>query len=512
MIRVAFEPISQVAITAGERSGLDYTLEWLRGELNGDTAARDLVQSMNQAGFSVQIGRGASGRQLGAEATKREVGQLLDVLGKFVPNARADRSGFESAFSIMKKFAPDKLPADLMTPATSVRAPSFMRGPIGPSARYDLGVSVDERGAVKGLVFNAKIPSRMMARGMTRGVSMERNLKGGLNVDLGPDIRSVRFQKPMTIRAIVQKKIDEGRLDASHAKDWIAALEKAGFDLDAKRSVLVARLEDGTSQLIFFRSSGEQNPNPMSREEKAFARQLGYDPDNAPESVPRDFGIACVDTCVEMGDLLGQRPFLARKPVINVYHPVPGTAVEVEVELANSGYFSSLYPKPADRVGDQRVVWRMKSGGLGGELFDPANERRYPYLYWEAMQTTAFSIDHRQAYCVRGEDAAEFLEKACQSFAFNAKETTDFITYWIAALEQNEYNVIQFLGAEYEAFASLSVTPAPDQVTRVFMIFERSNVPVVTGNPALPEITRHAGFVVTEWGGCNLDETRRLVR
>jgi hypothetical protein len=484
-----YEPISSIGVTAGEPPSAS-TLDWLKEELAAGKT-KDVIASLNGFGNTVTIGKSQSRRKLSTEATKREVGQLLELLRYFADGGAA-RPGFERAHTIMGHFAPERLPAALKDDGRP---------------RYDLGVLVSEKGDVKGLVFNA-VFRPIFGLPKTRGVEMTRNEKGGLNVDLGPDVVAAHFlHEHLTIPEIVQRKVDAGRMTAAHAHERIDALKAEGFDLHARRPVLEAALADGTSQLVFLRNKGENNPKPLNGDELKFAEKMGYKRDN----VPRDFGIACVDTCVETGDLLGQRPLLARKPVINIYHPVPGTSIRCEVTLAAGAYFSSLYPKPIESAEGQSVAWEMRSGGPSGELFDPRTERRYPYLYWEAMQSNPWRIDRSRAHCVRGSEAAEFLEQACKSFAFNAKETADFITYWIAALEQNEYNVIQFMDqAEYARFARMEISPAPDQVTRVFMLFEGSNVPVDTGSPTLEQVVRHLGFVVLEWGGSNLDEARKM--
>ncbi|MBL4688720.1 MAG: hypothetical protein JKY37_29295 [Nannocystaceae bacterium] len=104
-----------------------------------------------------------------------------------------------------------------------------------------------------------------------------------------------------------------------------------------------------------------------------------------------------------------------------------------------------------------------------------------------------------------GDEAATFLEGACDRFALTADECGDMVTYWLPELARNPYSVVQFVDEQtYGAYARLTVEPRPDTVIRAFMIFERSEGPVEVGAPTLPQRQRK-GFTVVEWGGANLD-------
>lgn len=186
-----------------------------------------------------------------------------------------------------------------------------------------------------------------------------------------------------------------------------------------------------------------------------------------------------------------------RKPVVYLY---PQTVQAVKVELAVDGQLTTTYPRI-----QKDNSWSVKAGP-SGEIFDPATEKRFPYLFWEAKRNTPFTIDTAQAFCVANKDAEKFLEDAAQKFSFNEKERTDFVTYWLPALENNKFSLVQFLSAtEYDRYATMTVSPKPDTVNRLFMIFQGVSSPVKTGNPTLPQLDRK-GFTVIEWGGTNLDE------
>ncbi|MBR3141558.1 MAG: hypothetical protein IKF09_00250 [Clostridiales bacterium] len=70
-------------------------------------------------------------------------------------------------------------------------------------------------------------------------------------------------------------------------------------------------------------------------------------------------------------------------------------------------------------------------------------------------------------------------------------------------MEQNKYNVITFQTAAYEDVSGLIISPEPDTVIRVNMLWYPVNKPVEIEsqdlsaiNPAIRE-----GFTVVEWGG-----------
>ncbi|MEG2851747.1 MAG: hypothetical protein RR879_02705, partial [Hydrogenoanaerobacterium sp.] len=76
----------------------------------------------------------------------------------------------------------------------------------------------------------------------------------------------------------------------------------------------------------------------------------------------------------------------------------------------------------------------------------------------------------------------------------------DFISYWVPRLKDAPYNLITFAGEQYEQLAPLTVTPAPDSILRVHMVYKPINVPANLIEQKLKPFTRK-GFTVVEWGG-----------
>jgi hypothetical protein len=80
------------------------------------------------------------------------------------------------------------------------------------------------------------------------------------------------------------------------------------------------------------------------------------------------------------------------------------------------------------------------------------------------------------------------------------REYNEFIVYWLPIMKENKYNLITFAGEEYENIAQLKITPQPDSILRIMMLFKPLNKPIKVEEQQLKPFTRK-GFTVVEWGG-----------
>ncbi len=75
--------------------------------------------------------------------------------------------------------------------------------------------------------------------------------------------------------------------------------------------------------------------------------------------------------------------------------------------------------------------------------------------------------------------------------------------YWVPQMQDNPYNLISFSQKQYEETAKLTITPTPDSLCRVFMLYLPLESP--EGYQSLPkqqfETFQRTGFTVLEWGG-----------
>ena len=194
------------------------------------------------------------------------------------------------------------------------------------------------------------------------------------------------------------------------------------------------------------------------------------------------------------GDFLGGGAL--EKPVVYFYPEQP-TSLEVTVDV--DGEFTAQYP----RAVEGNNGWRFLAHP-DGTLRDPVGNRAFPYLFWEAKPTTRPTINLEQAHCVARQDSEAFLEKVAAAYAFNDRERTDFISYWIARLERHPFCLVQLLSADaYDRYAKMTVSPTPDTVNRLFMVIKGVAETMPVGAPALPSLTRR-GFTVVEWGGAEI--------
>lgn len=181
----------------------------------------------------------------------------------------------------------------------------------------------------------------------------------------------------------------------------------------------------------------------------------------------------------------------ASKPVIYLY---PESMTEVDVRLELDGKLTVTYPDY-----DLAEGW-IVTAEPDGTLTDKKG-RQYSYLYWEG--DISIKPDLSTGFCVKGEDTAKFLETALAELGLNDKEADDFITYWLPEMMGNKYNVITFQTKAYEDVASLNVSPKPDTVIRVNMLWYSSDRQVSIRPQDLTSVnpSERKGFTVVEWGG-----------
>lgn len=181
----------------------------------------------------------------------------------------------------------------------------------------------------------------------------------------------------------------------------------------------------------------------------------------------------------------------AAAPVIYLY---PETDMEVNVRLDLNGELTTSYP-----VYDSANGWNV-TAYPDGTLTDNTG-REYPFLFWEGE--VSINPDLSCGFCVKGEDTADFLEKSLKQLGLTDSEADTFIMYWLPQMEGNKYNVISFQTEAYENAVSHYITPEPDTVITVNMLWYPSNVPVSIEPQDLTAInpSERKGFTVVEWGG-----------
>lgn len=175
------------------------------------------------------------------------------------------------------------------------------------------------------------------------------------------------------------------------------------------------------------------------------------------------------------------------KPVIYLY---PTEEQVVEVKMEYKGEFTCTYPEYEDG-------WQVIAKP-DGNLINCKDNREYSYLYWEG--NSKINWDFSKGFVVKSEDTREFLQEKLEYMGLTPREYNEFIVYWLPILEDNKFNLIHFAGEEYDEYARLQITPKPDSILRVMMVYKPLDYPIDIEEQQLQKFERK-GFTVVEWGG-----------
>ncbi len=184
-------------------------------------------------------------------------------------------------------------------------------------------------------------------------------------------------------------------------------------------------------------------------------------------------------------------PVIYSKPLIYLY---PEEETEVSVKLDYAGELTVTYPAYADG-------WEV-TAQPDGTLTNHADGKEYSYLFWEGKSMNDF--DFSEGFVVKGEDTAGFFQEKLTEMGLTARESNEFIVYWLPRMQENQYNLVSFQWENYEEAAKLKITPEPDNILRVFMAFKGIDKPIEIPEQKLPKLTRE-GFTVVEWGGTEIE-------
>ena len=187
----------------------------------------------------------------------------------------------------------------------------------------------------------------------------------------------------------------------------------------------------------------------------------------------------------------------AHAPIIYLYTE---SDEPVNVQLDLDGELTVTYP---DYVPDEG--WNV-TASPDGTLTD-SDGNTYPFLFWEGELNMDYDLSH--GYCVKGCDTEEFLDNALAQLGLTETEAADFKAYWLPLMEDNTYNVITFQTTAYDDAVSHEVSPEPDTVIRVNMLWYASDMEVDIEPQDLsgmnPMHEEREGFVFVEWGGEEID-------
>lgn len=178
------------------------------------------------------------------------------------------------------------------------------------------------------------------------------------------------------------------------------------------------------------------------------------------------------------------------KPIIYLYSDKE-MDVHIDLEL-KSDILDITYPEYKNGW-DVRVIPNKGIQDKNGRLYD--------YLYWESKSNDVFDLS--EGFIIDKENYINFLQIKLVEVGLSDKEVNEFITYWLPYISQYPYVLMKFEMEGYEESVKLNITPTPDNILRVFVVFKGLDKPIDIEEQDLSyyEDFERTGFTVVEWGG-----------
>jgi len=179
------------------------------------------------------------------------------------------------------------------------------------------------------------------------------------------------------------------------------------------------------------------------------------------------------------------QPIVVYKPVIYLY---PTEEMDLTIKYVDSDRLLTTYPKYNDG-------WYVHVDTLGNITI---NDRNYYCLYFE--EELNYTPTFEEGFYVEGSNAIEFLEEKLSILGFTEREANEFITYWLALLENNEHSLVYFEQTIERNLESPLEISNDFNMLRVIM-----HVMKVDGYQEIPEQLLYSfervGNILVEWGG-----------
>jgi hypothetical protein len=176
------------------------------------------------------------------------------------------------------------------------------------------------------------------------------------------------------------------------------------------------------------------------------------------------------------------------KPVIYLY---PEKETDVRVALPSSIDVTVSEPTYPENG------WNV-TASPNGDLVSHADGKTYGSLYWEG--TGVSYQPPTTGFVVAKEQVSSFLTSTLPKYGLNAKESSDFMEFWVPRMTNSAYYQISFLTDDWSKAAPLSVLPRPDTSIRIFMDLKPLSAPISIVEPTIVTPIRN-GFTLVEWGG-----------
>ncbi|MBF0443929.1 MAG: hypothetical protein HQK54_18620, partial [Oligoflexales bacterium] len=210
-------------------------------------------------------------------------------------------------------------------------------------------------------------------------------------------------------------------------------------------------------------------------------------------SLARECELACKST---VGHGIG-------KPVIYFYPKKEKTKVSVRLDF--KGELVTTYPKFDEKTGGWDII-----ANPDGKITSAADNQEYSYIFWNGT-SSVFQPEFKEGFVVKGKDTRKFLQKVLAEQGMKPAEYNEMIVYWLPYMEHHSYNLIHFAGESYTEVAKMKITPAPDSLLRVFMVFKEIKAPIEIKQQKFAPFMRK-GFSVVEWGGSEINGDWHVIK
>ena len=184
-------------------------------------------------------------------------------------------------------------------------------------------------------------------------------------------------------------------------------------------------------------------------------------------------------------------PSTAKKPILYLY-PEEDMDVSVSLDLIDHEFIFTYPAYP-------RNGWEVKAF-TDGRIHDYQTGRDYYSLFWET-EGRPYAENIEEGYVVKGSETRAFLEERLEFLGLNYKEANEFLIFWLPMMENNPYNAIYFAEEEYEEMAKLNISPTPETLIRIMMMFQPLEQPIDLKPQILQKGPDRSGFTAVEWGG-----------
>lgn len=141
--------------------------------------------------------------------------------------------------------------------------------------------------------------------------------------------------------------------------------------------------------------------------------------------------------------------------------------------------------------------WKVNANPNGRLI---VNGKRYDSLYWEGRGRGEYP-QINAGFVVATKDIEPMLKNHLAQLGLSAKESTDFMRFWLPKMPKEKYTRLTWFGTnQMNKLAPLVVDPRPDTMIRVFLDYQGLNKPIDLPKQKLSSPTRQ-GFTLVEWGG-----------